>query len=183
MSKSIDMKLLSDPKPSVRYGYAKSLLEDVKKRPAAFVAETDTVAGLLADERSIIRWIAIDMLGYMGFVSSEKNAVRALELLYPFLRCGKLIDTAHALFALSEIALGHKKFQREITDRLCEAETASYPTEECRQIVIGHALRQLLRHAGKVTFSPAVMEFISRAAFSSRKATARRAETLLKKLS
>lgn len=182
MPDKIDLGLLNHTLPAVRYGYAKELYEAVRHDPAAYLDETTKVVRLLSDARSIMRWTAIDMLGCMAEAAPEREAREALVKLYPFLKCGLLIDTAHALYAVSRIARAHPSMQGRVLIKMCQVDQVTYKTEVCRQIVIGHAIRYLFDHVGLVTFPPSVMSFISRAAGSSRKATAKRAEALLKKL-
>jgi hypothetical protein len=172
--------LLSED-PKIKYGCTKKLITIAKNNPAELYPYFDYFVKLLDNENQIIKWTAIDIIGYLSKVDKEKKVDRLIDILFGFLNEGKLITANHAIAALANITLTKPEYQREITDELLRVEHYTYDTEECRNIALGKVILAISSYFDQLKDKKAVIEFVKRQTQNKRNATKKKAEKFLRK--
>ena len=173
---------ISNKEPRVKYGCSKTLLLLSEKNPELLCSKWDVFVELLKNENQILKWMAIAVLGNLAAVDRKRQLRGLLPELYGFLSCGQLITANNAIAALGKVARACQDERREITTHLLKVEHYSYVTDECRNIALGKVILSLGVFVDPANASREVIEFIRRQTTNSRSATAKKAATLLKKL-
>ncbi len=181
MGRKMNLKDLSSKDPKVKYSCAKSLLNIARDNPIELYPNFDYFVGLLDSDNQILRWTAIDMIGYLSKVDEEKKVDKLMGKLFGLLNAGKLITAAHAISALTDIAVAKPEYQWKITEELLKVENYSYDTVECRNIALGKVILAICRYSEQLK-DKAVIEFLLRQTKNTRNATKKKAEQFLKKL-
>lgn len=153
---------LSSDKPDVKYPSAKKLIEIAEKNPELLIPHLKFFVDLLNCENNILKWTAIDVVGYLSCIGRVNQVDRAMKYLVNFLRGGKLIAANHAIAALSHIALERSKLQNEITNELLKCESYKYETDECHNIVMGKVILALSSYLKSPDIDARVIEFLKR---------------------
>ena len=172
---------LSNKSPRVRFGCSKSLVSLSEKNPAALLKKTNAIIGLLGSDNRILKWNAIAMIGNLVAADSHEPRDAELHRLYRFLLSGELITANHSIAALAKIARAFPKKRRQIIKQLLAIEQAEFVTGECRDIAIGKVILAVGEIFGQdKILSPDAAEFAMRQVSNRRKATAKKAESLLR---
>ncbi len=170
---------LSSDKPKVKYPTAKRLIAIAEKNPHALYPHMTFFVKLLKSENNILKWTAIDIIGYLSRVAKKNRVDKLFNVLIGFLHNGKLITANHAIAALTHIALSKPEYQDKITCELLKVENCKYDTEECRNIAVGKVVQALGTYIKQSKHDPQVLEFVKRQTASSRSATRKKAEKFL----
>lgn len=173
--------LLSDD-PKVKYGSAKKAIAISKKYPVGLYQSFDFFVKLLDRENQIIKWTAIQIIGYLSCVDKKKKVDKLLPRLIDFLSGGKLITANNAILSLSEIATHKPEYQNRIISKLLKVENYNYETVECRNIALGKVILALGKLKSQIKNNKEVLEFIDRQTGNTRNATKKKAYNLLSKL-
>jgi hypothetical protein len=178
----MDFQDLQSDNPKVKYGCTKKLLEIGQRNPDQLYSHIEYFIELLDNKNQIIRWMAIDIIGFLAKVDKKKRIDQLMERLFGLLKEGKLITTNHAIATLAQVALAKSGFQKEITEELLKVEDYNFDTEECRNIALGKVIVALDSYSEKMKDTRAVIEFAKRQTRNRRNATKKKAERLLKRL-
>ena len=73
----INLADLSSNDPKIKYGCAKNLLVAAKENPAEIYPHLDFFVKLLDSENRILKWTAIDIIGYLA---SETRLIKSSGL-------------------------------------------------------------------------------------------------------
>jgi hypothetical protein len=173
---------LKSVNPKVKYGCAKKLVAAAKEDPSALFPQIDFFVELLDSSNQILKWTAIDIVGYMIKADKEKKVDRLLGRLCGFLNDGKLITAGHAATALAGIARVKPEYGDRIAKELMQVERYKYDTAECRNIALGIGIQALgsFYDGLDIKGKHAVREFVKRQVNSRRPATGKKAEQFLK---
>lgn len=181
MVRKVNLKDLSSKDPKIKYSCTKRLLDIAKNNPIELYHNFDYFAGILDSDNQILKWTAIDIIGYMSKVDGEKKVDKLMGKLFELLNAGKLITAAHAISALTDIAVAKSEYEGKITEELLKVENYCYDTIECRNIAIGKVILAISRYSEQLK-DKAVIEFLLRQTKNTRNATKKKAEQFLKKL-
>jgi hypothetical protein len=173
---------ISNSRAHVKFGCSKSLLLLSEKHPELLYPQTERVAELFKDDNRIMKWTAITVIGNLAAVDRENRVRRLLPKLYGFLSFGELITANHAIAALGKIGCAFPEKQRAIASRLIEVETCPFDTDECRNIALGKVILALQSFITATNASSDIFEFVRRQTNNGRAATAKKAQTLMKRL-
>lgn len=177
----MNFKDLSSDDPKIKYACAKRLTVLAAKDPNKLYPRLEFFMEMLDHENQILKWTAIDVVGHLAESDKIKNLDRILKRLFGFLNAGKLITAGHAITALAGIAKAKPKYQRKIMDELLKVERYKYDTEECRNIVIGIAIKAIGPFFAELKAKKTVIDFVKRQLKNRRHATQIKAERFLKK--
>jgi len=177
----LDLTDLTSADPKVKYGCARNLLTVAKENPAELYPDFTFYAKLLDSENNILKWTAIDVLGYLAKVDEAKQIDKQLEKLFALLDTGNLITAVHAMTALADIALAKPAFQKRITVELLKVAHYKYATVECSNIANGKVILAFGAYFDKLTEREGVLSFVRRQTKNSRNATKKKAEQFLRK--
>jgi hypothetical protein len=90
-----------------------------------------------------------------------------------------MIGAAEALAGGAAIAVAKPHLAATVARRILQVDSAQYATSECRNVVIGHALRACERLAPLLEDTSALRAFVERHRDNPRQATRRKAERLI----
>lgn len=173
--------LLSDD-PKVKYDSAKKVIAISKKYPVGLYQNFDFFRKLLDSENNIIKWTAIQTIGYLSRVDKKKKVDKLLPRLIKFLNGGKMITANNTILGLSEIASHKPEYQDKIIDELLKVENYNYETVECRNIALGKVILALGKFKDQIKNKKEVLNFLERQTGNTRSATKKKVCELLGKL-
>jgi len=177
-----DLAELMSNNPEVKYVRAKRLLAIARKSPQRVYPHLEFFASLLKSENNILKWTAIDIMGYVSKVDKKKQVDRLLRQLYGFLEGGKLITANHAIGALANVALAKPEHRKRIIRKLLNTEHNSYETDECRNIALGKVVQVLGLLSTDLNLDDHVVQFIERQTSNPRPSTRKKAERFLRNI-
>jgi hypothetical protein len=180
--KTLDLDKLRSKDPRIKYGFAKELLKIGSNNPELLYSHLDYWIKIMGSDNNILKWTAIDIIGYISAIDQENKTDKLINNLFLFLHGGRLITCNHAIFSLGLIAKNKPVHRTAIINELIAVSKDTFETEECKNIAIGKVLLALTDFLNDIKNSMEAMEFIMLAKKSTRKATSKKAEVLLKKL-
>jgi hypothetical protein len=182
MKTMINLKDLSSNDPKVKYGCAKNLLSIAKDNPKKIYPYIDFFEELMEGQSNVLKWTAIDIIGLLSKIDTEKRVDKLMDKLFSLLNAGKMITANHVIEALASIASSKPEYQTKITDELLKVEHYTYDTDECRNIALGKTITAISLYFDKLKDKKAVIEFVKRQTKNKRNATKKKAEQFLKML-
>jgi len=172
---------LSGHMPRVKFSCAKSILLLSEHDPSLLMSKLDQILKLLGSENRILKWNAIAIIGNMASADSVSRIRPVLPELHACLSGGELITANHAIAALAKIGCAHPGERKKIISKLLLIEHANFDTAECRNIAIGKVILALGKVVDPSNVPEEVIEFARRQAANTRKATAGKAESFLRR--
>ncbi|OGU77649.1 MAG: hypothetical protein A2V93_09310 [Ignavibacteria bacterium RBG_16_34_14] len=179
---TLEFDKLASIDPKIKYGFVKEILKTGKENPGLLYEHYDYWVKLLDDKNNIIKWAAIDIIGYLSSVDKENKTEKKIPALFKLLHGGRLITSAHAIFALGLIAQNKEKQKAKIIKELLSVSHDKFETTECKNIITGKVLDVLKLFPTDIQKNETAIDFIKKAVKNRRNATKKRAEQLLKKI-
>lgn len=153
-----------------------------RESPEEIYSNFDFFEKLLDNENQILKWTAIDIIGYLAKIDEKSKIDKIMDKLYGFLSSGKLITANHAIFSLSLIAISKPEYREKITEEFLKVERNNYETIECRNIAIGKVILALDSYICDIRDKKPIVKFLKNQTNNTRNATKKKAEKLLKKI-
>jgi hypothetical protein len=166
----------------LKYSAAKNLISLSKNEPAALIPHFDFLIKLLDSSNNILKWTAIDILGFMSCVILNHKAEELFQLLQKLKNGGRLITTNHSLSAMGHIGLNHHQMRAKVISELCNASALAMESPECKQIAVGKAIDILYWFKDDLSENQQVKDLILWAEKSNRNATVKKVHRLKKLL-
>jgi hypothetical protein len=179
---TLDLDKLNSKDPKVKYGFAKQLLKLGKDTPSLLYDYFDYWVEMMKSDNNILKWTAIDLIGYLSAVDRENKAEQKIKSLLGMLHGGHLITSNHAIFALGLIAKNKPEHRTKIIKELVAVSQDKFDTDECKNIAIGKVVVALNEFLEDINDNKEVLTFIKQAQHSTRNATKKKADALMKKL-
>jgi hypothetical protein len=132
---------ISSTDTTVRYKCAKTLSLLSEKKPAILYPYFDFFEKLLGSDNNIIKWNAIDIIANLTEIDTERKFEKLFDRFYGLLDQGSLITAGHIVYNSGKIAIVKHNLRERITVSLLSVECVPLPTEECRSILAGKAVR------------------------------------------
>ena len=173
---------ISSTNPRVKFGSAKTLRIISERKPEMLYSRMDFFASLLDSENNILKWIALDIIANLTRIDSRNEFSKLFKKFYGYLYEGSLITASHVVDNSSKIALSKPELQDKITEELLKVEEVTLPTKECRNILIGKAIKAFEVYYDNLKDKDKVISFVKRQSNNPRNATKARAEKFLKRL-
>jgi hypothetical protein len=174
---------ISSANPKVKFRSAKILRMISEKNPKLLYRSWDFFVKLLDNENNIIKWNAIDIIANLTRVDSHNKFDRLFKKFYGALLCeGSLITAGHVVGGSGIIVRARPELEHKITKELLNVEKLPLPTEECRNILVGHAIKAFDAYLNQIEDKDEISSFVKRQLSNSRRATRAKAEKLLTKL-
>ncbi|NLL27439.1 MAG: hypothetical protein GX259_01450 [Bacteroidales bacterium] len=177
-----DLDKLNSKDPKIKYGFAKELLKIAKENPEQLYEYFDYWVELMRSDNNILKWTAIDLIGYLSAVDIDNRIDYLMANLIKLLHGGVLITCNHSIFALSLIAKNKPNFKEKIIKELISISKDKFETDECKNIAIGKVLEAIKPFVSEIKNNKSAIAFIEDAAKSERSSTKKKAEQLLKKI-
>lgn len=169
---------MAEPKGTARFGAGKVLCVTARKDPSRVYPHLDEIAALLDSESKVVRWNALQLMGLLARVDDERKLDSYLDAYLGIITGGNLISAANAIQGAGLIAQSRSDLVERVVRVLLSVEQATYDTDECRNVALGHVLKVLQALGPSVLSRPAVTEFIRRQEGNTRAAVARHAAKL-----
>jgi hypothetical protein len=182
MITKIDLEKLNSRDPKIKYGFAKELVKIGSEKPELLYEHFDYWVKLMASDNNILKWTAIDIIGYLSAIDEENRIKGTMSKLVKMLHSGVLIKCNHAIFALGLIYQNKPDLRKKIINEFIAISHDKFETEECKNIAIGKVLEAIKPFVADLKENKSVVSFIENATKSERNATKKKAEQLLKKL-
>ena len=177
-----DLNKLNSQNPQINYGFAKELLKIGSENPEQLYEHFDYWAKLIKSNNNILKWTAIDIVGYLSAVDKDNRIDPLIPDLINYLHGGVLITCNHSIFALGLISQNKPNFKEKTINELISISQDNFKTNECKNIAIGKVLEVIKPFAAEIKNNISVITFIENATKSERNSTKKKAEQLLKKI-
>jgi hypothetical protein len=175
----------TSPKKRIKNAAGKTLKILGETEPKALYPRFDFFIELIDGDDTILKWIAMDVVGNLAFVDKDsKLNKKVLNRYLSLLSDDVLVTAAHSVDNLWKIAINKKRYQKEITTKLLEAEHVER-NEECRRILAGKVISAFAGYFDQMSKSERgdALRYAHRHLRSPRSGTKKKAETFLKNLS
>ena len=172
---------ISSSDPKLRFKSAKILNLMSQKEPGKLYPKIDFFINLLESENNILKWNAIDVVANLASVDVDRRFEEIFGKFYGHLQEGSLITAGHVVANSWKIVDAKPDLESRITERLLKIEKIRLPTEECRNILIGHAILCFDKYFDRIQNKDGVITFVKRQMNNSRNATKTKAKKFLKK--
>ena len=170
---------LGSERASVRFASAKALCHASDTHPARIYPHFDEIVRLLHQPNQILQWNGMRILAALAPVDGAGRLDAILDEYLAPASGPSMIGAAEAVAGAAAIAVAKPHLAATITRRILQVESAQYATAECRNVVIGHALRAGQRLAPLLEDTAPLRAFAERHADNPRPATRRKAERLI----
>ncbi len=177
-----DLDKLKSQYPKVKYGFAKELVKIASEKPELLYEHFDYWTELMISDNNILKWSAIDIIGYLSSVDKDNRVDRLMSELIKMLHGGVLITCNHAIFALGLIYQNKPDLKETIIKELISISHDKFETDECKNIATGKVLEAIKPFVSNLKNNPSVISFIEDATKSERNSTKKKAEQLLRKI-
>ena len=175
-----DIASLSLP-GAAKFRTAKALTALSETHPERLLPLFHELAELLEADNSIIKWEAIRIIANLACADDDARIEEILPRYLAPISGPVMISAGIAIQGAAKIARGHNNLTPQIVKAILQVEYATYKTEECRHIAIGHAITALGTMETEVKQMPSVLGFVRRQTGNPRPATRKKAELFLKK--
>jgi len=172
---------ISSSNPKLKFKSAKTLSIISKKNPQKLYSKIDFFIDLLDSENNIIKWNAIDVIANLTSVDIDRRFEGIFDKFYGLLQQGSLITAGHVVSNSGKIVNAKPSLESKVTTELLKVEKVRLPTEECRNILVGHTILSFDQYFDKIQNKDEVTSFVKRQLNNSRNATKIKAEKFLKK--
>ena len=165
---------------AVKFGASKALRILSERVPEALYPHFDSFAAMLSHDNQILKWNATLTLANLARVDSEGKIEAILDHYLDLIAGPNMITAANAIRGAVIIGQAKPHLVRRIVLRILRVEHAEYATPECRNVVIGHALRALEPLADLLPDRRVLRLFAARQLGNPRPATSAKARKFLK---
>jgi hypothetical protein len=155
----------------MRFGSSKALALVAAEAPALIYPHFEFFAALLDSPSSILRWNAARVLASLAPVDRENKLDPLLEKYLSPIDGRQMIGAANVIRWSAEIALAKPALADRIARAILRVGGATYATDECRNVAIGHAILAFERFYDLIADQPAVLAFVQAQTHNSRAAT------------
>jgi hypothetical protein len=170
---------LSTPGPE-KFKTAKALVAMSETHPQRLSPLFNGVAELLEAENQIIKWAALKIIANLACTDEHDRIEKILPRYLAPISGPAMISANVAIQGAAKVARCRKNLTSRIVQAILQVENATYTTEECRHIAIGHAITALGTMEIAVKQSPGILAFVRRQCQNPRPATRKKAEHFLR---
>lgn len=167
----------------IKYAATKKAIEISKNNPTELYADFDFFVKMLDNEKNVLKWTAIIVLGNLSKIDNQNKIDKILPRLIASVGDKSLITAGNSIKSLAKIAKFKPEYQKQILNGILKVEKATYynkgkPSFECRNVVIGHALDSIGEFDKKLIERKEVLAFIKRQTKNTRPTVQKRAKKL-----
>jgi len=172
---------VSSDRADIKFKSAKILRIISEESSELLYPKWDFFVKLLDCENNIIKWNAMDVIANLTRVDSKNRFDKIFRKFYGMLYEGSLITAGHVVGNSWKIAKAKPSLSSRITSELLKVEKIPLPTEECRNILKGHAILSFSEYFDQIKEKGKIISFARRELKNTRNATRSKAEKFLKK--
>ena len=167
---------------SRKFEYSKALMILSEQHPELLYPHFQFLSQLLTSENKIIKWNAFRIIANLAPIDEEGHIGRIFDAYIAPITGPAMITAANAIQGAVKIATVEKQLTDKVIRAILKVEQTHYQTDECRNIVIGHAIKALGMMDEPIRRRENVVAFVRRQTHNSRNATRKKAEIFLKGL-
>jgi hypothetical protein len=165
----------------VKNAAAKALRIISETEPAKLYSKFDFFFKLMNGEDTILKWIAIDIIGNLSSVDRQNKINKKVLRKFFALRDDEvMITAAHSIDNLWKIALRKPRYANDITSKLLK-EDAVERSADCRNILAGKTIATLSEYFAIIPDQAPVLAYAKGHLNNSRNGTRKKAEEFLKR--
>ncbi|UCG92703.1 MAG: hypothetical protein JSV97_03060 [candidate division WOR-3 bacterium] len=168
---------------NVKFKSAKVLVLIGKEKPELLYPYFDFFMKHLDNKNNILKWNAMDIIAYLTPVDSEKKFDKSFNKYYSMLYEGSLVTAGHIVAGSAVIVRAKPYLEEKITTEILQMEKFPLPTEECRNILKGHAIKTFDTYFDNIKNRDEVIDFVRQELNNTRNATRKKAEKFMAKWS
>jgi hypothetical protein len=175
---------ISSPKPTIRYGCGKILMDLSEEKPEKLYSYMDFFINLLESKYRILTWNAIIIIANLTKIDKDHKFDSIFEKYYSFLDNEYMVTVANVVGNSGKIALAKPHLTQKITDKLLTVEhisTTPHLSEECKRVITEHAIKSFDMFFPQIKQKDKVISFVKKHLKSSRKTLRTESENFLKK--
>jgi len=175
---------VSSTNARIRYGCAKILRIVSEEDPEKLYPRMDFFIGLLDSVKRILKWNALYIIANLATVDVDNRFEDVFDKYYSLLSAEYMVTVANVVGNSGRIAKAKPHLTEKITNELLKTEnltTKSHLTQECRNIIIAHAISALDAYFDQIEKKDEVISFVKRQLNNTRNATRVKAEKFLVK--
>lgn len=176
------LKGLSSENARVKFGSAKILRLVSTQKPEVLYPHFNFFVNLLDTDNNIIKWNAIDVIANLAPVDSDKKLDKLFKKFYGLMNEGSLITAGHVMAGSATIVKAKPYLEEQITKEILKIDKIPLPTEECRNILKGHAIKAFELYFEYIKNKDSILPFVKSQLKNTRNATKTKAEKFLKKI-
>lgn len=176
---TLDLNKLNAGDPKEKYGFIRELLKTGEEDPVRLYGHFECWSKMLESDNNILKWAAIDIIGYVSAVDTQNKTDKKIGDLFRFLHCGHLITCNHAISALGRVAKNKPDLKDKILKELISVSNDTYDTETCKDIAMGKVLEILGEYPEEIKDDKDILDFIDQAQSRKRLSTKMKADRLL----
>ncbi len=166
-----------------KFKIAKDLIDLSDKRPEKLYPHFDVFCDLLETPNNIIKWSAFRIVANLAAVDKGGRIDKIIGRYLAPIAGPVMITAANAIVGSARIARTHKHLTGRIVRAILQVQRATYQTDECRNVAIGHAIKALGTMEDPIKRSEGVVAFVERQTGNTRGATRKKAQGFLKRIS
>jgi len=178
------LKGISSPKPAIRYGCAKILMDLSKEKPEQLYPYMDFFISLLESKYRILTWNAIIIIANLTKVDTENKFDDIFEKYYSLLDNEYMVTVANVVGNSGKIALAKPHLTNQIVEKLLMVEkisTTPHLSSECKRVIAEHTIKTFDLFFPQITQKEKVFSFVKKHLKSSRKTLRIESENFLNK--
>lgn len=175
---------ISSPKPAIRYGCGKILMDLSEKHPEHLYDHMEFFIKLLDSKYRILTWNAMAIIANLTKVDRENKFDNIFDTYYGFLDDEYMVTVANVVGNSGKIALAKPYLIPRIVDKLLMVDTirtTEHLSKECKQVIAEHAIKAFDMFYPQIEQKSQVIVFVQKHLNSPRKTLRSEAERFLKK--
>lgn len=174
---------ISSTNPRIRYGCAKILRIISEENSERLYPRIDFFFELLDSDKRILKWNALYIIANLTKVDMENRFEDIFDKYFGLLNAEYMVTVANVIGNSGKIAKAKPHLTQKITNELLKIEnltTKSHLTQECKNILLGHAISAFDMYFDQIENKEEVISFATRQLNNTRNATKVKAEKFLK---
>lgn len=180
------LKGISSPKPAIRYGCTKILMDLSEEKPEQLYPYMDFFISLLESKYRILTWNAIIIIANLTKVDTDNKFDDIFEKYYSLLDNEYMVTVANVVGNSGKIALAKPYLTNQIVEKLLMVEkisTTPHLSSECKRVIAEHAIITFNLFFPQIKQKEKVLSFVKKHLKSSRKTLQMESENFLRKWS
>ena len=168
-----------------RYGCAKILRIISEENPKMLYPRMGFFTELLESDKRVLKWNALYIIANLAKVDVENKFDDIFDKYYSLLNAEYMVTVANVVGNSGKIAKAKPHLTQKITNELLKIENLtvkSHLTQECKNILIGHAITTINMYFDQIGNKEEVISFVKRQLNNTRNATKIKAKKFLKKI-
>jgi len=175
---------ISSSKAHVRYPCAKVLNLLSGEKPEKLYPEMDFFITLLDSDKRILLWNALIIVANLTRIDEERKFDNIFDKYFSFIDDEYMVTVANVVGNAGKIAKAKPYLNERITRELLRVENLllkPHLTQECRNILLGHAISAFETYFDQMENKEEVISFVKRQLNNSRDGTRKKAQKFLEK--